>query len=444
MSALFRLVSAFAAPEPRELTLDFRPPVTSQAPLSSYFATTRAVIGRANREARLLLHFVAARMRETRIQIGVKTILLVLLSIGGAWVLLRLLPVVLVLVGALFLAGTLGPLVEWLRRRGVNRTLGIVAVFLCVLGAVAGVAVLTLPPLFVQAEALAKMEPELRSRVADFLARSRFTYSFAESIRHLKYESLAHAYAETALAYSTRAVVLVAYFLSSVFLALYIMIDRDRLRAGIFSLVPWRHHVRMSRAILGLETIVGGYIRGQVLTSLFMTGFSVILLTILGAPNALAIAVFAGVADILPYIGPFLSVTPIVLAVSAKGLGACIVALVAMVIYEEFESRFIIPRVYGKALRLPPSMVLLALLIGGTLMGIVGALLALPAAAAIRMLLTELRVDLPGVAVDRTERRARDALAEQEYLERARGLPPETASEIAVRIAEEQGPTSMR
>jgi predicted PurR-regulated permease PerM len=383
-------------------------------------------------------------MQEQKIQVGAKTMLMVLVSIGAAWGFLRLLPVVLVLVGALFLAGTLKPLVEWLESHKVKRNLGIALVFLVGAGVITGAAILTLPPLAAQAEALAKMEPELRMRVADLLARSRFTYSFSESIRHVRYEALAHAYAETALAYSKRAVVIVAYYLSSVFLALYIMIDRDRLRAGLFSLVPSSHHLRLSRALLGLETIVGGYIRGQILTSLFMTAFTVVLLTVLGAPNALAIAVFAGIADVLPYIGPLLSVTPVVLAVSAKGFGFVIAALVAMVVYEEFESRFLIPRVYGKALRLAPSIVLLSLLIGGTLMGILGALLALPAAAAIRMLIAELRVELPGVAVDRTERRARDAEAEQEYIERARGLPPEAASRIAVRIAEEQGPTSMR
>lgn len=388
--------------------------------------------------------FDVPRMHERKIQIGAKTIALVLLGIGAAWVLLRLLPVVLVVVGALFLVGTLSPPIHWLESRGFNRKLGIAAVFVGLLVLVAGTAILTLPPLAAQVVALAKQEPMLRGRIADLLARYRFTWSFSESIRHVRYEALARAYAETAFTYSTRAVMIFAYCLSSAFLALYIMIDRDRLRAGLFSIVPSRRHIRLSRALLGLETIVGGYIRGQVLTSLLMAGYTFVVLTVLRAENALAIAVFAGVADVLPYIGVFLSVTPVVLAVSSKGLGVCVAALVAMLVYEEFESRFLVPRIYGRALRLPSSIVLLALLVGGTLMGLVGALLALPAAAAIRLLLTEFRVVLPGVALDDSARRERDARAEEEYEERARGLPPETASEIAVRIAEKQGPTSVR
>jgi predicted PurR-regulated permease PerM len=377
-----------------------------------------------------------------RIQIGVKTIALALLGIGAAWVILHLLPVLLVVIGALILAGTLSPSIEWLESRGVNRRIGIAIVFLAMLVLVVGTALLTLPPLAAQVVGLAKQEPMLRARVADLLAQSRFTAQLSESIRHVHYDALARVYGETVLAYSTRAVMIMAYLLSSVFLALYVMFDRDRLRAGLFSLVPSRHHIRLSRALLGLETIVGGYVRGQIFTSALMMAFTLVLLTVIGGKNALAVAVFAGIADVLPYIGVLLSVTPVVLAVSSKGFAISIVALVLMLVYEEFESRFLIPRIYGKALRLPSSIVLLALLVGGTLMGLVGALLALPAAAAIRMLLTEFRVDLPGVVQDQSERRARDAVAEREYEERARGLPPEAASEIAVRIARDQGPTS--
>jgi predicted PurR-regulated permease PerM len=377
-------------------------------------------------------------------QISVKTMVLALLVAGAAWILLRLLPVVLVVVGALFLVGTLGPPIHWLKSRGINRKLGIAIVFLAMLFLVVGTAVLTLPPLATQIVALVKQEPMLRARLADLLAQFRFTVPFSESIRHVRYDAIARTYGEAALVFSTRAIMVFAYCLSAVFLALYIMIDRDRLRAALYSVVPARHHLRLSRALIGFETIVGGYIRGQVLTSLLMTGFTMALLTILGAENALAIAVFAGVADVLPYVGVFLSVTPVVLAVSSKGIAVMIGALAAMLAYEEFESRFLIPRIYGKALRLPSSIVLLALLVGGTLMGLIGALLALPAAAAIRMLIEELRVSMPGVVVDYSERRAQDALAEQEYAERARGLPPEIASEIAVNIAEDHRPPSAR
>jgi hypothetical protein len=109
-----------------------------------------------------------------------------------------------------------------------------------------------------------------------------------------------------------------------------------------------------------------------------------------------------------------------------------------MLAYEELESRFLVPRVYGRALRLPSSMVLLALLAGGALLGIVGALLALPVAAAVRMLVEELRIELPGEQLDDTKLRERDDRAEAEYERRTQGVPAVQAAAIAVQISEER------
>ncbi|HTA20175.1 MAG TPA: AI-2E family transporter, partial [Polyangia bacterium] len=111
------------------------------------------------------------------------------------------------------------------------------------------------------------------------------------------------------------------------------------------------------------------------------------------------------------------------------------VVLGAMVGYQEFESRVIVPRVYGRALRLSSAVVVVALLIGGKVGGIVGALLALPIAAALRMLIEELRVDLPGDDTDDPKLRARDARAERRFERESAGATPEEAAAVATDIA---------
>jgi predicted PurR-regulated permease PerM len=209
--------------------------------------------------------------------------------------------------------------------------------------------------------------------------------------------------------FSLRVFIVVAYGLSALFLGLYIIIDRDRLRGGLFALVPRSHHIRLSRIMMNLETIVVAYIRGQMVTCLLMALFVFGLLKACGVENALAIAAFAGLADVLPYIGPILSVGPAVLAALSRGPVVAVVVLVLMLAYEEFESRVLVPRIYGRALRLPSSVVLFALLVGGTLMGILGALLALPVAATVMMLIEELRVELPGEQEQPVDTRQREA-----------------------------------
>ena len=104
----------------------------------------------------------------------------------------------------------------------------------------------------------------------------------------------------TVLSVTGRAFEIVAYPIAAIFLALYFMIDRDRLRGAVFAVVPRAHHLRYSRVLLNLETIVGGYIRGQVITCALMTAFILVLLLVCRVPNALALAMFGGAMDVLP------------------------------------------------------------------------------------------------------------------------------------------------
>jgi len=375
--------------------------------------------------------------RHVRFELSPRTMVALLLVGASLWLLIRLWPVLLVLIVALLVAGTLSPAVRWLEERRVRRGAGIAIVFTAffILGLL--VVVLTIPTLVSQAAALLENEPALRARLADHLAGSHLSAPLANWLRGLKYDVTTGTIGATVFAYSIRVFGAAAYALSALFLGLYIMIDRDRLRGGLFAVVPRSRHVRLSRIMMNLETIVGSYIRGQMVTSLLMSIFTFVLLTACGVENALALAVFAGLADVLPYIGALLSVAPAVLAALARGPVVAVVVLVLMLAYEEFESRALVPRIYGRALRLPSSVVLFALLAGGTLMGILGALLALPVAAAVMMLIEELRVELPGEQEQPadTDLREADDRGEEEYERRAEGVGAEEAAAIAVRIS---------
>ncbi len=378
--------------------------------------------------------------RRVRFELSPATIATLVLVVACVWLLIRLWPVLLVVVAALLVAGTLSPAVRWLEGKRVRRGLGIAIVFTFFLVLALLVVALTIPALVTQAGALLQHEPALRARIADFLAGSHLTAPLAHWLRGLKVDALTNTMGATAVAYSVRAFETLAYGLSALFLALYIMIDRDRLRGGLFAVVPRSRHVRLSRIVMNLETIVGAYIRGQVLTSLLMSVFTFVLLTACGVENALALAVFAGLADVLPYIGALLSVGPAFLAALPRGPFVAAVVLVLMLAYEEFESRVLVPRIYGRALRLPSSIVLFALLAGGTLMGIVGALLALPVAAMVMMLIEELRVELPGEQEQTADTQVREAdeRGEDEYERRTEGVGAVEAAAIAVEISQDR------
>ena len=376
----------------------------------------------------------------TRFDVSPATMIKLVLVGVCLWLLIRLWPVFLVLVVALLIVGTMSPAVSWMEARLVKRGLGIAIVFTLLLVIVTLVVTLTIPSLVAQASALVDQEPAFRARLSDYLARSNLTAPIADWLRTVKYDAPSSAFRTMAFAFSMRIFEILAYGASAIFLALYIMIDRDRIRGGLFAAVPRTHHIRLARVMMNLETIVGAYIRGQLITCLLIAVFSFILLVACGVPHAMALAVFAGIADVLPYIGAFLSIGPMVLAALARGPVVVAVVLLIMLAYEEFESRVLVPRIYGRALRLPASVVLFALLAGGTLMGILGALLALPVAATAIMLIEELRVELPGQQdqVADMEQRVGDERAEEEYERRTEGVPAEQAAAIAVEMSDDR------
>ena len=377
-----------------------------------------------------------AHVETRRFDVSVRTLVLVPLTVAVCFLMLKLLPVMLVLILALLMVGTLNPALRWLERHRVRRTVGVLILFGSLALVTVALVVLTLAPLIAQVQSLVSHESELRDKFATALSQSSYTAGMAERLRNIKYSALAESSVPQMLTASTHLVEWLAYGFSAVFLALYVMIDRDRLRGGLFAVTPRTYHVRLARILLNLETIVGGYIRGQALTCAFMAVFTFAVLLICRVPNALALAMFAGIADLLPYVGAMLSVGPAALAATARGLPTVLVVAALLLAYQEFESRFVVPRVYGRVLRLPSAVVLFSLLVGGALMGIMGALLALPAAAAIRMLLLSSRAVLPGEQVDDERLRALDHEAERSYAERTAGAPAEQAAAIALEISQ--------
>lgn len=382
----------------------------------------------------------SSKSTVVRIELSLKSMLVVLALTAGAWLLLHLLLALLVLVTALMVVGVLSPFVAWLEQRKVRHTFAICIAF--GLGAALSLTLLmlTVPTVVEQVKTLADKEPEIRETLAVYLERSSLTAALADDVRRVRYAELLQASKIPLLAMSGRVFEVAAYSVAAVFLAFYMMIDRERLRGTLFAVIPRRHHIRLARILINLGTIVGGYIRGQLFTCLLMSGFIFLVLLACRVPNALAIAVFGGVMDLLPYIGIFLTMGPAVLAASVKGPAIAGIVFALLLTYEELESRVLVPLVYGRALRLPSWLVLFSLIVGTTLGGIVGALLALPIAATVLMLVEELRVELPGETTQPAdiEQRRKDDRTEQEYKRRTGSMPAEQAAIVAVEISDER------
>jgi predicted PurR-regulated permease PerM len=375
------------------------------------------------------------RVRTVRIELSLRSVLTVV-GVGlGLWLFARLWPVPLVLAAAVVLAGTLNPLLDWLEARRLPRPLALVALLLALLLPLACVGALIVPQLAGQVADVATVAPALREQVASGLAATPLLAPLAEAVRGATLDRAAPL-AAGVLPLAGQAAQGALLVLVTVVLAFYLLADRERVLGYLYALLPRRFHVRTARVLLDMETVVGGYVRGQAVTSVLVAGYVFAVLTLAGTPHALALAVLAALADLVPFVGGVLVLAPTILSTLGRGTGPAALVGLAILLYLWFESQVLVPHIYGRTLRLSPVAVTVALLVGGQLLGIVGALLALPLAAGVRVLLEDLRIDLPGEQTGEARERAREAEAEVLYEVRTAGSSAVRAAAVAGLMAE--------
>lgn len=370
-----------------------------------------------------------------RFEVAPRSIAWILVTIVGVWLFLQLRAIVLLLVIALVFAGTFNPLVEWMERRGVKRIYGLTLLFVVLLFGTSGLIFLIVPPLIEQLAQVVHDAPRHREQLIALLQQRDLTAPLARALQHAGIEQTFAGLETLLVSYSGKAAMALGWAVTTLFLSFYLLADGKRTQGALYAVVPRDHHMRLARILQNLETIVGGYMRGQLITSVAIGVFTYLLLVICGVPNALSLALFAAVVDVIPFIGGLLATAPAVLVALTRGLPTALVVLVALVVYQEVESRVLIPKVYGRALRLSSTTVVLALLAGGILLGVIGALLALPIAAGLQMVLQELRVELPGDDSEDRVANARDARTEATYELMSAGTTAPDAGQIARTLA---------
>lgn len=383
-------------------------------------------------------------MTAYRVEISPRTLGLVLLAAAGVWIAFQLTSVLIVVAVALILVGTIDPLVAWLEHRGFRRGRALAAVFFLLTLVAGTLLMLMVPAVVAQVFELTLAAPHERDRLVKWLSQYKSAASIVASVRALPVDDLmAHA-GSAVLGYSTTILATVGYAVTAMFLAIYLLAEPARSKGMLYAVVPRHHHIKLARILLELKVIVGGYMRGQLITSASIAVFVFVLLTVLRIDNALALALFAGFTDVIPFVGGLIASAPVIAAAASGGAGQMLVVALLMFVYQEFESRILVPRVYGGVLRLSSAVVVVALLIGGTLMGMLGALLALPVAAGVLMLVRELRVELPGEEPATATVRAADHEQEQIYEQLTVGATAAEAGVIAGELAERTKETEQR
>jgi predicted PurR-regulated permease PerM len=303
--------------------------------------------------------------------------------------------VIILIVVSLFLAVGLNPLVETLMRRGLTRTVAIAVVFFVVISGFAGFAFAIVPPVAEQTNAFVTSIPDY---LAD-LRKNPTVRNFDEDYGVIK---RATDYVESGDIgerlfggiLGVGRIVLNAVFsaLSVLILTLYFLASLPSMKRQAYRLVPSSRRTRVQLLTDEVLVRIGGYVSGAFTVAVVAAVTSYIFLEIVGLPYAVALAVFVGLLDLVPLVGATIAATVITLLGFIESPAIGIACLVFYVGYQQLENYVIYPRVMRAAVDVPAALTVVAVLLGGALLGIVGALLAIPTAAAILLVVRQVMI----------------------------------------------------
>ena len=174
-------------------------------------------------------------------------------------------------------------------------------------------------------------------------------------------------------------------------LSYYLLCERKRLGGHLLLFVPPAWRPAVLSALMGCRNAAMGYLSGMLKTSAFVGAATYLGLLLLGVPDALLLALFMGIFEVLPYVGPVLAAIPILLSSLPQGLNQTLLALVLVVLVQQIEGNFISPYFTASSTSIHPLAALVSVFVLGSLMGIWGILLAVPLVAALRSMLWSIR-----------------------------------------------------
>jgi len=312
-----------------------------------------------------------------KIDISHKTIIFIAIFILALWLIYLIRDLILVLFFALILMSTLNPLVEFFVKLKVPKALGIALTYIIILSIVVGLIASILPPLIEETSKLVVTLPPLLEQVFNLTNIDKSVFQSELSNLSKNIFSITLAVFDNLL---TIIFLLVITF--------YLLLERDNLENRIASLFLSKE-TRIRESISQIEEKLGAWLRGQLLLSFIIGILSYIGLIALNIPYALPLAVVAGILEVVPVIGPIISAIPsILVALTLSPILGVGVAVMYFVI-QQLENHLIVPQVMRRAVGLNPLVVILAIAIGSRLLGFGGALLAVPIAAVLQIIATE-------------------------------------------------------
>jgi predicted PurR-regulated permease PerM len=318
---------------------------------------------------------------------------LVVLGLGlGVYVLWHIHEVIFLLFLAILLATAIEPIVRLLRRGPFDRGTGVLAVYTVIVLVLGTVTAVTVPSLAAETDAFFSSIPVKIAALRPYAAQLRPQPVEDAAIRAI--DRVGDTVSNPSVPVDEDSLLQIATtvghtlinFMTVFFLAFYWLAERATIKRALLRLVPPARARAVNTVWLEVEQKLGGWVRGQILVMLAMAVLAGVGFWVIGLPNPALLGVLAGVAELVPMVGPFLAFAPALLVALGIDLWTACIVLAYAVVIQQIESNLLVPRIMGRTVGISPLTVVLGILIGAILYGLPGAFLAVPIAAAIQVI----------------------------------------------------------
>lgn len=319
--------------------------------------------------------------------ISTQTVIKIIFVMLGFWLLFLIRDLILLLFVSLIIVSALNPLVDRLEVAGVPRPVAAGLVFLILLIIIGEVLYLMIPPLVRQTQELVNKLPDIANQAVallvfwgDKVKVERWAHLVSQNLIEIITNQMSKLPFQV-FRFGKGLVNGVLLIFSLLVISFYLLVENRRLKKQFVSIFPEKKQKRIQDLIINVERKLGGWLRGQAILSLIVGVSSWVVLSLLRLEFALPLAILAGLLEIIPIIGPVLATLAAAIVALSGGLVRGIFVIILYWGMQQLENNLVVPQVMKETVGLDPLLVILALTIGARLLGIFGALLAVPLTA---------------------------------------------------------------
>ncbi|MEX0616309.1 MAG: AI-2E family transporter [Candidatus Woykebacteria bacterium] len=326
------------------------------------------------------------------IEVSPKSIFTTITILGFLLVAWKLKGIIFALIISVILMSGFSPLVDWFEKKGINKVVAVALTYVIAIGTLGLILFIILPPLIIQTREFFQDLPFYITTVSENLNNNQqFTAINSEDIAKILSSRIEGILSE-ALGIILNVFTGFLTFITVAVFTFYLLLEKDRIKKNVHVLFPHLPKERVTSVVHKIDEKLGAWLRGQFALMVIIGIMSWVGLSLLRVDFALPLAVLAGLFEIISVIGPILASVPAII-IALVQYGSPIPALGVAALYilvQQLENNLIVPKVMEKAVGVHPLAIILAILIGSSLFGIMGVVLAVPIAATIQVIVEDI------------------------------------------------------